>query len=158
MSSDHKKYMQMALEEARIGEQKGNGPVGSVIVKDGVVIAKGHNKAISDLDVTSHAETDALRNAGPALGHTDLTGCTLYTTFEPCMMCAGAIVFAGVRTLVMGGNYNPNYGGYGAYSVEKAFQAVERGDDIEVIRGVLVEECEAMSWEHKAKMARQCEA
>jgi tRNA(adenine34) deaminase len=158
MSSDHKKYMQMALEEARIGEQKGNGPVGSVIVKDGVVIAKGHNKAISDLDVTSHAETDALRNAGPALGHTDLTGCTLYTTFEPCMMCAGAIVFAGVSTLVMGGNYNPNYGGYGAYSVEKAFQAVERGDDIEVIRGVLVEECEAMSWQHKAKMARQCEA
>ena len=158
MSSDHKKYMQMALEEAQIGEQKGNGPVGSVIVKDGVVIAKGHNKAISDLDVTSHAETDALRNAGPALGHTDLTGCTLYTTFEPCMMCAGAIVFAGVSTLVMGGNYNPNYGGYGAYSVEMAFQAVERGDDIEVIRGVLVEECEAMSWQHKAKMARQCEA
>ena len=158
MSEDHKKFMEMALEEAKIGEQKGNGPVGSVIVKDGVVIAKGHNKAISDLDVTSHAETDALRNAGPALGHTDLTGCTLYTTFEPCMMCAGAIVFAGVNTLVMGGNYNPNYGGYGDYSVEKAFESVERGDAIQVIRGVLVEDCEAMSWVHKAKMTRQSEA
>ena len=110
MPTDHEKFMEIALEEARKGEAKGNGPVGSVIVKDGVVIAKGFNQAISNLDVTSHAETDAMRNAGPALGHTDLTGCTLYTTFEPCMMCAGAIVFAGIDTLVLGGNYNNNYG------------------------------------------------
>ena len=154
MTTDHEKFMEMALEEASKGEAKGNGPVGSVIVKDGVVIAKGFNQSISNLDVTSHAETDAMRNAGPALGHTDLTGCTLYTTFEPCMMCAGAIVFAGVETLVMGGNYNNNYGGYGDYSVEKAFEMVERGN-INVIRGVLVDECEAIGWNHRVRMKRE---
>ncbi len=154
MPTDHEKFMEMALEEARKGEAKGNSPVGTVIVKSGKFIAGGHNKAISDLDVTSHAETDALRNAGPALGHTDLTGCTLYTTQEPCMMCAGAIVFAGVDTLVMGGNYNKNYGTYGDYSVEKAFELVERGS-IQVIRGVLVDECEAMGWNYKVRMKRE---
>ncbi len=154
MASEHERYMEMALEEARRGEEKGNSPVGSVIVKDGRVIAKGHNQAISNLDLTSHAETDAMRNAGPALGHTDLSGCTLYTTFEPCMMCAGAIVFAGVSVLVMGGNYNPNYGSYGDYSVEKAIELVEWGDKVSVVRGVLVEECEEMSWRYKARMAR----
>ena len=116
------------MEEARIGKQKGNGPVGSVIVKDGVLIAKGHNKAISDLDVTSHAETDALRNAGPALGHTDLTGCTLYTTFEPCMMCAGAIVFCWRKAPWLWVEITtPTTESYGDYSVEKAFESVERG-------------------------------
>jgi tRNA(adenine34) deaminase len=154
MSTDHERFMEMALEEARKGEAKGNGPVGSVIVKDGVFIAGGYNKAISDLDVTSHAETDAMRNAGPALGHTDLSGCTLYTTQEPCMMCAGAIVFAGIDTLVMGGNYNKNYGTYGDYSVEKAFEMVERGS-IKVIRGVLVDECEAIGWNYKVRMKRE---
>ena len=154
MPTDHEKFMEIALEEAQKGEAKGNGPVGSVIVKDGVVIARGFNQAISNLDVTSHAETDAMRNAGPALGHTDLSGCTLYTTFEPCMMCAGAIVFAGVETLVMGGNYNHNYGTYGDYSVEKAFEMVERSN-IKVIRGVLVNECEAIGWNHRARMKRE---
>jgi len=154
MASEHEKFMDMALEEARKGEEEGNSPVGTVIVKDGLVIARGHNQAITNLDLTSHAETDALRNAGPALGHLDLSECTLYTTFEPCMMCAGAIVFAGVNTLVMGGNYNPNYGSYGAYSVEKAFELVEQSNNIHVIRGVLVEECEAISWRYRAKIAR----
>ena len=154
MSTDHEKYMEIALEEAKIGESKGNGPVGSVIVKDGVVIARGHNQAISNLDVTSHAETDAMKNAGPALGHTDMTGCTLYTTQEPCLMCAGAIVFAGIETLVMGGNYNKHYGTYGDYSVEKAFEMVERGN-IQVIRGVMVDECEAIGWNYKVRMNRE---
>ena len=154
MPTDHEKFMEIALEEARKGEAKGNGPVGSVIVKDGVVIAKGFNQAISDLDVTSHAETDALRNAGPALGHTDFSGCTLYTTAEPCMMCAGAIVFAGIDTLVLATSYNPNYGSYGDYTVGKAFEMVERGG-IKVIRSVLVDECEAISWNYKVRMKRE---
>ena len=154
MPTEHEKFMEMALEEAQKGEAKGNGPVGSVIVKDGLFIAGGYNKAISDLDVTSHAETDAMRNAGPILGHTDMRGCTLYTTQEPCMMCAGAIVFAGIDTLVMGGNYNKHYGTYGDYSVEKAFEMVERSN-IKVIRGVLVDECEAIGWNYKVRMKRE---
>lgn len=157
MLYDHEKFMKMALDEAAKGEEEGNSPVGTVIVKDGQVIARGHNKAITNLDLTSHAETDALRNAGPFLGHLDLTGCTLYTTFEPCMMCAGAIVFAGVNTLVLGGNYNPNYGLYGAYSVEKAIELVAQSNNIVVIRGILVEACEAITWRYKAKMMRDSE-
>ncbi|MBM3926377.1 MAG: nucleoside deaminase [SAR202 cluster bacterium] len=153
MPNEHEGYMRMAIEEGRKGNKLGNSPVGSVIVKGGKVVAKGHNLANSDLDVTAHAETVALRNGGPKLGHLDFTGCTLYTTYEPCLMCAGAIVFAGVETLVMGGNYNPNWGRYGNYSVEKAFALVERSS-IKVVRGVLVEECEAMTWEYRAKVAR----
>ena len=141
MQSEHERFMEMALEEARRGKAGGNMAVGSVIVKEGRVIARGHNLATTDQDLTAHAETVALRNAGPALGHLDLSGCTLYTTFEPCMMCAGAIVAAGVSTLVMGGNYNPALRRYGDYAVEKAFALVQRGD-IKVVRGVLVEACE----------------
>ena len=154
MAQDHERFMRMALEEARAGEAEGNSPVGSVIVKGGQVVARGHNTANVDLDVTAHAETVALRHGGPALGNLDFSGCILYTTFEPCMMCAGAIVFAGVETLVMGGNYNPNFGVYGDYSVEKAFESVSRGS-IQVVRGVLVEECEEITWRDRAKRARQ---
>ena len=129
MPSEHERFMEMALEEARQGKAKGNMAVGSVIVKEGRVIAKGHNLVTTGQDPTAHAETVALRNAGPA------------TTFEPCMMCAGAIVMSGVSTLVMGGNYSSTIRRYGNYSVERAFELVQRGD-IEVVRGVLVEECE----------------
>lgn len=141
MTSEHEKFMEMALEEARGGQAEGNMAVGSVIVKDGQVIARGHNMAATELDLTAHAETTALRNAGPVLGHLDLSGCTLYTTFEPCMMCAGAIVVSGVSTLVMGGNFGPGFRPFGDYTVEKAFQLSQRGD-IKVVRGVLVEACE----------------
>ena len=141
LASEHERFMEMALEEARIGKAEGNSAIGSVIVKDGKIIAQGHNTATADLDITAHAETVALRNAGPALGHMDLSGCSLYTTMEPCMMCAGAIVVAGISTLVMGGNYSPMRGSYGEYSVDKAFQLVQRGG-VRVVRGVMVQECE----------------
>ena len=141
MPSEHERFMEMALEEARQGKAKGNMAVGSVIVKEGRVIAKGHNLVTTGQDPTAHAETVALRNAGPSMERLDLSGCTLYTTFEPCMMCAGAIVTSGVSILVMGGNYSSTIRRYGDYSVERAFELVQRGD-IEVVRGVLVEECE----------------
>lgn len=148
--SEHAKFMRMALDQARKGEAEGNSPIGTIIVKEGKVIATGYNTATSDLDLTAHAETVALRQAGPSLGSLDLAGCILYTTFEPCMMCAGAIVVAGISVVVMGGNYNPNYGQYGPYSVEKAFDLLQRGN-IQVIRGVLVEECEEITWRYRVK-------
>ena len=151
--SEHEKFMRMALEEAHIGEAEGNPPVGSVIVKDGQVIARGHNTADPDLDITAHAETVALRNAGPALGHMDLSGCTLYSTGEPCLMCAGAIVFADVSAVVLGGNYYRGYRDFGDYSLEKVFALVDRSDT-KVIRGVLTEECEAMRHGHWDKQSK----
>ena len=152
MVLEHEKFMEIALKEARLGEAEGNDPVGSVIVQNGEVIAIGRNKARTDLDLTAHAETVALRNVGPLIGHMDLTGCTLYTTFEPCMMCAGAIAFSKVDTVVMGGNYNRHYGGYGDYSVEGALASIGYAN-VKVIRGVFVEACEEMFW--RARGARK---
>ena len=153
MLSTHEKFMRMALEEAHTLEKEGEALVGSVIVRDGQVVSKGCNTAKRDLDLTAHAEIMALKHAGPAQGHTDLTGCTLYSTGEPCIMCAGAIVSAGISTVVLGGNYSRHHGEFGDYSIEKALMLVHRGD-IKVIRGVLTEECEAMRWSYWARAAR----
>lgn len=81
-------YMQMAIEEPRIGIHEGHGgPFGAVIVKDGKVIAKGHNRVLEDNNPTHHGEMAAIHFATQALGTYDLTGCELYTTGEPCHMC-----------------------------------------------------------------------
>ena len=127
--------------------------MGSVIVKEGRVVALGRNTAEADLDVTAHAEVAALRRAGPEVGGLDLSGCTLYSTGEPCIMCVGAIVSARVSCVVLGGHYDRYHGGFGDYSVEKALALVGR-DDIRVVRGVLREECEAMRWAYWARLAQ----
>jgi tRNA(adenine34) deaminase len=151
---DHEKYMRMAIAVAREGEKGGNPPVGSLVVMEGKVIAKAYNTAIPDLDLCAHAETVALKRAGQALGHLDMTGSTLYSTGESCMICAGAIAIAGVKRVVLGGNYHKSVGKVGDYTLERALALVDRSD-IEVIRGVLTEECEAMRWAYWARTARQ---
>ncbi|MBM3926376.1 MAG: nucleoside deaminase [SAR202 cluster bacterium] len=151
---DHEKYMRMTIAVAREGEKGGNPPVGSLVVLDSKVIAKAYNTAIPDLDVCAHAETVALKRAGQALGHLDMTGSTLYSTGESCMICAGAIAIAGVKRVVLGGNYHKSVGKVGDYSLEKALALVGR-NDIEVIRGVLTEECEAMRWAYWSRTAKK---
>ncbi len=154
MSSEHEKFMRIALEEAHRWEKEGEALVGSVVVRDGQVVAVGCNTAKRDLDLTAHAEIAAMKNAGPAQGSLDLTGCVLYSTGEPCIMCVGAIVSAGITTVVLGGNYSRHHGEFGDYSVEKALSFVGRGA-VKVVRGVLTEECEAMRWSFWAKEARK---
>ena len=83
----HERLMQIAMEEARRGAAEGNVAVGSVVVHDDRIVARGRNLVVTESDPTAHAETVALRNAGAAVGHTDFSGFTLYTTFEPCPMC-----------------------------------------------------------------------
>lgn len=96
-------YMQMAIEEARIGiTQKHGGPFGSVIVKDGKIISKGHNMVLKNNDPTAHGEMMAIRKAGEILGTHDLSGCTLYTTGEPCHMCLCAILWANIDKVYYG--------------------------------------------------------
>ena len=99
-------------------------PVGAVVVFENRIIGRGYNQTESLHDATAHAEMVALKYAGPALGHTDLTGATLYSTGEPCIMCAGAIVSAGITTVVLGGNYSRYHGQFGDYSVDKALGLV----------------------------------
>ena len=81
MTSEHERYMRIALEEAHKGKAEGNVAVGSIIVSGGEVIASGRNLVATTSDVTAHAETVAIREAGSSTGRTEFQGCTLYTTF-----------------------------------------------------------------------------
>ncbi len=100
---DHEAYMRMALELAREAAENGEVPVGCVIAdENGKVIGRGRNRREEKADATAHAEIEAIREAGEALGSWRLDGCTLYVTLEPCPMCAGAIINARVPTLVYG--------------------------------------------------------
>ena len=102
-------YMQQALALAREAALHGDIPVGCVIVRDGTVIGRGHNRRELLSDATAHAELEAIREACHALGTWRLTGCTLYVTLEPCPMCAGAILNARLDTVVYGAP-NPKAG------------------------------------------------
>jgi len=95
-------FMQMALEEARAAQTRGEVPVGCVIVRDGEVIARAGNRTLADRDPTGHAELLAIRAASAALGSERLTDCDLYVTLEPCTMCAAAMSFARIRRLYFG--------------------------------------------------------
>lgn len=99
------KYMLFAIEEARKGILKGEGgPFGTVIVKDGVVVGKGHNMVVKKNDATCHGEMEAIRKASKKLGTFDLSGCELYTTGEPCPMCLGAILWSNISRVYYGCN------------------------------------------------------
>ncbi len=91
--------MELALEEAKQAAERGEVPVGAVIVKDGKVISSAGNRTIELGDVTAHAEILAIRAAGTKLTNERLTDCDLYVTLEPCTMCAAAISFARIRRL-----------------------------------------------------------
>lgn len=91
------KYMEEAIKEAYSGiEQKHGGPFGCVIVKDGTIVGRGHNEVIKNNDPTCHGEMMAIRDACKNLGTFDLTGCELYTTGYPCLMCFTAILWANI--------------------------------------------------------------
>ena len=91
--------MRHALDLARTAADSGEVPIGAVIVKDGVVIASGHNSPRADHDPTAHAEIAAIREAARKLGDQRLEGCELWVTLEPCAMCAGAIAHARIAKL-----------------------------------------------------------
>ena len=95
-------FMDLALEEARTAQARGEVPVGCVIVRGGVVAARAGNRALADKDPTAHAELLAIRAAAATLGSERLTDCDLYVTLEPCAMCAAAMSFARIRRLYFG--------------------------------------------------------
>jgi tRNA(adenine34) deaminase len=95
-------FMQIALEEARAADARGEVPVGCAIVRGGTVIARAGNRTVADRDPTAHAELIAIRAASAALGSERLTDCDLYVTLEPCAMCAAAMSFARIRRLYFG--------------------------------------------------------
>jgi tRNA(adenine34) deaminase len=134
--------MQLAMEEAHAAEAAGEVPVGAVILSAaGEVIARGRNRVLRSNDPTAHAEVVALRAAGVALDNYRLIGCTLYSTLEPCAMCAGAILHARIRRLVYA-TADPKAGACG--SVLPVMNHPALNHRVTVVEGVLREECAAM--------------
>lgn len=100
MEDIDKKAMQLAIEESKANitnNYKNGGPFGAVIVKNGKIIALAHNTVIESADATAHAEINAIRQASKILNTNDLSGCTLYTSAEPCPMCLSAIIWANIK-------------------------------------------------------------
>ncbi|WP_193194391.1 nucleoside deaminase [Nostoc sp. MG11] len=92
-------FMEVAIVQAKQGRQEGGIPIGSVLVKDGQILGKGHNKRVQDGDPVTHAEIDCLRNAGRVGSY---RGTTLYSTLMPCYLCAGAVVQFGIKKVIVG--------------------------------------------------------
>ena len=132
--------MQLALSEAkRSGDDV---PVGAVIVNsDGEVIASGHNQKEAKHDASSHAEIEVIRAAGEKLGDWRLDNCTLVVTLEPCVMCAGAIVAARIPRVVFGA-WDAKVGAAG--SLYDILRDPRLGNPVEVLGGVLEQECSAI--------------
>ena len=103
------KFMQLAIDEARKGiEQQHGGPFGSVVVKDGKVIGKGHKCVLKNNDPTCHGEVAAIRDACTNIGSFDLSGCEIYTTGEPCHMCLCACMWANISKIYYGCTIDDN--------------------------------------------------
>ena len=92
----NKKFLDLAIRESEKSVRVGSSPFGAVVVRDGVVIARAHNTVVSKHDPTAHAEVNAIRTACKKLGTFDLSGCDLYSSCEPCPMCAAAITWANI--------------------------------------------------------------
>ncbi|WP_395408201.1 tRNA adenosine(34) deaminase TadA [Pseudoduganella sp. UC29_106] len=131
-------FMREALAEAQRAWDRGEVPVGAVVVKDGVVIGRGFNQPIGSHDPTAHAEIVALRAAAEAVGNYRLPGCELYVTLEPCVMCSGAMMHARLSRIVYGAS-DPKTGACG--SVVNMFEQEKLNHHAEVEGGVLAEDC-----------------
>ncbi|MCL4509518.1 MAG: tRNA adenosine(34) deaminase TadA [Bacteroidetes bacterium] len=135
--SEHQRFMASALKEAEEAFKKNEVPVGAVIVRDGVVIARAHNQVEMLQDPTAHAEIIAIGAAANHLGSWRLKGCTLYVTLEPCPMCAGAIVLSRLDRVVFGA-YDPKMGA--CSTLYNVVQDERLNHRVEVIAGVLDED------------------
>lgn len=128
-------FMKKALAEAEAALEKGEVPVGAVVVHNNVVIARSHNLTEMLHDVTAHAEMQAITSAANYIGGKYLTDCTLYVTLEPCQMCAGALYWSKVSKVV-----------FGASDSNRGF--IAKGTELHpkttVVSGVLEEECSAI--------------
>jgi tRNA(adenine34) deaminase len=140
-SSVDKKWMALAIEQAKLAEQINEVPVGAVLVQDNQLIVSAHNQPISNNDPTAHAEIQLLRKAGKELNNYRLPNTTLYATLEPCTMCLGAMIHARISRIVFGA-YDEKTGVCGScqdLSTSECFN-----HSIETEGGVLADECKQL--------------
>jgi len=138
------RFMGAALGEARRAAREDEVPVGAVVVREGRVVARAHNRPLHLIDPTAHAEILALRRAARKLGNYRLPGCTLYVTIEPCAMCAGAIVQARIERLVYGAS-DPKAGACGA--ALKVLNHRKLNHKVDVVSGVMAKDCASVMQE-----------
>jgi tRNA(adenine34) deaminase len=132
------RYMEIAVEQAGIAEEKGDVPIGAVIVREGRIIAKAYNQRQQLQDPTAHAEIIALTQAAAALESWRLDGCTMYVTLEPCPMCAGALVLSRMDRLVYGCD-DPKAGA--CKSLYNIVTDERLNHRLEVTTGIMEEQC-----------------
>ena len=137
-------FMRHALRLARVARERGDTPVGSVVVYDGHIIGEGIEAVRADKDLAAHAEVRAVQEASMSLNTLDLTGCTLLTTVEPCFMCSFVIRGAHISRVIIG-RAVPYIGGYSSnYPILTAPNIPGWSQPPFVVTGVLEEECSAL--------------
>jgi tRNA(adenine34) deaminase len=141
MVRDDNYWMGKAIVQARRAEAIGEVPIGAVVVKDGAVIARGHNLRESNQDPSAHAEMIAIRKAAAKLGSWRLTGATLYVTLEPCTMCMGAVILSRLDRVVFG-SFDPKGGAAG--SLYDLSNDARLNHTVQLTSGVRGEETSAM--------------
>lgn len=139
--ADDLRFMDRALELAQAAGARGEVPVGAVVVRDGEILGEGENRPIDDVDPTAHAEVVALRAAARRIENYRLTGATLYSTIEPCTMCAGALVHARIARLVYGAP-EPRAGA--VVSASRSLDVPTLNHRVEVVAGVRAEAAAAL--------------
>lgn len=144
--------MEEAIAEARRGMAAGQSPFGSVIVREGRAIAAAHNEVWARIDPTAHAEVNAIRKAAGELGSISLEGCVLYSTCEPCPMCASAIHWARVDAVIYGAEI-ADAAAAGFHELRMPAQELYRAgrSPVRLKGGVLRAECRALFGEWKGK-------
>jgi tRNA(Arg) A34 adenosine deaminase TadA len=150
-------YMRLAIETTRAGIAAGQSPFGSVIVKDGQVVAATHNTVWRDGDPTAHAEVNGIRAAAAALKTIFLHGCTLYSTCEPCPMCLSAIHWAKIDRVAFGATIaDATAAGFSELHVDAKVLAQMGRSPVRVESGLLSRECAALfeEWLKSGKAKR----
>ena len=146
------KYMQIAIDAAKGAESTGGAAIGAIMVRDGKVIARGLSNPWGKRDPSNHGEMDCIRKCAKDNDLLDMSGCTLYGTLEPCSMCVGAALWAGVDRIVFGA-YAEDVAGneyeYDNYSSEKLAKMSRKAADptrgkIEIVGGVMRNECKEL--------------
>jgi len=138
LSVPNESYLALALAQARLAAEAGEVPVGAIIVFEDEIVGRGRNAVLGSNDPPAHAEIVALREAALRLSNYRLTGCELYTTLEPCAMCAGAIIHARIARLVYGAA-DPKAGAAG--SALDVINHPKLNHQLQLIGGVMAEEC-----------------
>lgn len=133
-------WMRAALAQADKASQLGEVPIGAIVVQNKKIVGVGHNNSIGSTDPTAHAEVVALRDAAQKIGNYRLTGLDLYVTIEPCMMCAGALVWARINRVVFGAK-EPKTGALA--SIASVLDNPLLNHHVKVTGGILAPECAA---------------